>query len=148
MDVLDFAKIQNQTRQLVGLNKAHYHAEIQKRAAETRSSHESEEQAYTRILLTPDGKELYKAYRNALEPRQAAQDFVPRKKPEPLGPAARELDELAAEVAREKKISREKASARIMADPEHGPLVRHVLAEEQSATAEVKRQRWPMPARV
>jgi hypothetical protein len=32
-----------------------------------------------------------------------------------------------------------------MADPEHGPLVRRVLAKEQAATREVKNWRWSMP---
>jgi hypothetical protein len=65
VDTLDFAKILNNTGESCGFDRDDFHREIQKRAAETRSSHESEAQAYTRIMLTPEGKELYKAYRAA-----------------------------------------------------------------------------------
>lgn len=132
-----------------GNDKNTFHSELEKLAREQRTAGETTEQAYTRLATTTDaGRLLFKAIRLAPAPRQAAQDFVPRKKPEPLGPAARELEELAAAMGRGEKMPNEKAKAKILAsnDPEHAALTRRVLAEEQAATAEVKQQRWSMPA--
>jgi hypothetical protein len=145
MDVLDFAKIQNRTRQLVGLDQGDYHSEIQKRAEETRSSHESEAQAYTRILLTPEGKELYKAYRNApvaANPKPAVQDL----KRIQAGEATRDLEALAQEMADRMKVSREKAYTSFWTDPRRAELVAAVKQEERELAEWIKTQREPTQA--
>jgi hypothetical protein len=110
---------------------------------------ESVEQAYTRLAETTEsGSLLLKAAIWAPKPKQAPQDLVPRKKPEPLGPAAREMQAIAEEMARAKGISSDRAVGRIMQDPGRQELVRRLLAEEQAATREVRAQRWPMPEKV
>jgi hypothetical protein len=147
MDVLDIAGALNKSGHSFGLDRDDFHREIEKRAEASKLPHESAAQSYTRILGTPEGRELYKAYR-AAKPRQAPQDFVPRKKPEPLGPAARELQELADEMGRAENISSDRAKGRIMASPSHQDLVRRLLREEREATADVRRQRWALPEAV
>jgi hypothetical protein len=144
MDTLDFAKILHTTGNACGFDRDDFHREIEKRAAETRSSRESEAQAYTRILQTSEGKELYKAYRVApmgKPPIQEAQD-IPR--PEPAGPASKALSELARFEAKAKNISYEQAFSRLLTSPDHRELVREVKREELSATRLVADSRWPL----
>jgi hypothetical protein len=145
VDILGFAKILNNTGEASGFTRDDFHHEIQKRAAATRLSGETSAQAYTRVLLTPEGKELYKAYRAAPAPVQAAQDFpLPKEKPEPAGPASREFDDLAHDMARKKGISFQQAHARLYTDPERAELVRRVKIEERDQTARVAASRSPI----
>jgi hypothetical protein len=150
-NVLTFAKmlVDSDGRNHCGITSDVYHEQLQKLAIANKRDGESPQQAYVRVAeQTEAGALLLKAALWAPAPRQAAQDLVSRKRPEPIGEAARELDELAAELARSKGISRERASGQLMADPSRQELVRRVLAEEKAATADVRAQRWPMPARV
>jgi hypothetical protein len=79
-------------------------------------------------------------------PRQAAQDFPLPKKPEAAGPASRELDALAREMARDKGISFQQAHAQLQSDtdPERKALVARVRREEMDATRMIRDQRWPI----
>ena len=65
MDTLKFAKILNDSGDAMGLNRDVYHREIEKRANETRGAQESPEQAYARIIETPEGRDLFRAYKRA-----------------------------------------------------------------------------------
>jgi hypothetical protein len=148
MEMERFAKSFNESGESCGLTNNDFHKALEKRALGSRRVGESFAQAYSRESTeTPEGRELFKAAVRAPAPVQAAQDLVPRRKPEPLGPAARELQDIADKMAQAKGISRVKATGKIMSDPEHGPLVRRVLAEELTTTDEVKRQRWSLPAK-
>jgi hypothetical protein len=143
MDTLKFAKILNDSGDAMGLNRDVYHREIEKRANETRGAQESPEQAYARIIETPEGRDLFRAYKRApvaAAPVQAAQDL----KPEPAGPASKELNGLASELARVKRQSFEQAYTSILTDPDRKDLVRRVRAEEMAATRAVHDQRAPI----
>jgi hypothetical protein len=151
VDMLGFAKIANNTGETSGFDRDDFHHEIQKRAAATRVNGETSAQAYTRVLLTPEGKELYKAYRLA-PPRQAPQDIVPtRDRPEPIGPAATELDRIVSafrdKYNREttgRKISRQQAFSRVIDLPENRRLRDAVRREEMEATLRVQQLRAPI----
>jgi hypothetical protein len=149
MDVLDIAKSVNQSAALgldqhfMGLDRGHFHDEITKRAESARLPNQSKESAYVAVLETEEGKQLYKAMRAAPAPRSPQQDFVDPK-PEPATDAERELDRLARQVARTANISMTRAKGRVLQDPQHKKLVSALMAAEQRASAEVKRQRSPI----
>jgi hypothetical protein len=146
MDTLSFAKILNETGETCGLDRNRYHDEIEKRARETRLEGETAAQSYTRVITqTPEGRELFKAYRRAPAPVQAAQDLV-REKPKAAGPASEELDELARAMSKDKGISFQQAHARLQSDtnPERKALVARVRREEMEATRTVREARWPI----
>jgi hypothetical protein len=150
-NTLVFAKVlvDSEGTNYCGITTDLYHKELEKLAQANKRDGESLQQSYVRLSQESEtGALLLKAALWAPAPKQAPQDFVSRKKPEPIGEAARELDGLATELARRKGISRERASGQLMADPSRQELVRRVLAEEKAATREVSAQRWPMPARV
>jgi hypothetical protein len=78
-------------------------------------------------------------------PRQAVQDLpVPKKRPEPETPAAKELDALAREMARAKKYSYEQAFSRLYTDPERAELVARVKREEADLKRRVADARFPL----
>ncbi len=67
-DILLFAKMQAEGRG-TGLDKAAYHAAIEKRASETRRDGETDAKAYTRVITeSDDGRLLFKAYKAAPAP--------------------------------------------------------------------------------
>jgi hypothetical protein len=145
VDTLGFAKLLNETGNAFGLTRDVFHAEIEKRAQATRLAGESPQQAYTRIVLTPEGKELLKAYRNA--PVGKPEEQEPQGlKPEPIGDASAELERLARSVARQKSISYERAYVQLLTDPSRAELARRVREEEMSATRAVRDSRWPIRA--
>jgi hypothetical protein len=152
MDILDFAKLMNAstTGQTFGLDKNDLHREIVKRAEKSRRPGQSTQQSYRDVLLTPDGNELYRAYKRA--PAAPPQDFVPtRDKPEPKGPAAVELDRLVEEFAARynrtttgRKLSRAQAYDRVFNDPENRRLRDAVRREEMEQTVRVQQLREPI----
>jgi hypothetical protein len=140
-----FAKILVEgTGDACGIDRVTYHQALEKRALEAKGANETLQQAYVRIATTTDeGKLLFKAIRRApvgKQPVQAAQDL----KPEPAGPASKELDDLAADLATAKEISFASAHAQLQTDPRHKTLVARVRAEEQDVTARVAAQRKPI----
>jgi hypothetical protein len=150
-NTLTFAKmlVASEGKNHCGITSDVYHEQLEKLAAENKRNGESLQQAYVRMAeQTEAGALLMKAALWAPAPKQAAQDFADRKGPEPLGPAARELRELAEQMGRAKNITAERAAGRILQDPSLKELRDRVMAEEKAATANVERQRWPMPAKV
>jgi hypothetical protein len=151
VDMLGFAKILNNTGEACGFDRDDFHHEIEKRAAATRVNGETSAQAYTRVLLTAEGKELYKAYRTA-PVRQAPQDIVPtRDRPEPKGPAAAELDRLVEEFVANynrtttgRRLSRQQGYSRVIELPENRRLRDAVRREEQEATLRIQQLRAPI----
>jgi hypothetical protein len=145
MDVRHFAKILVETGNQCGLDREDYHQALEKLATDAKRATESLPQAYTRIATTTDeGRLLFKAI-GVAPPRQAAQDLpAPKRKPEPVGPASRELNELAAAMARQKGLSFEQSYERLWSSPDRAELVRRVKQEEAEQRAEVRRQRWPI----
>jgi hypothetical protein len=151
---MDFAKIligSNGTN-ACGLDRDVYHREIEKRAAAIRTPAMSREQAYARVLETPEGTLLYKAYKTApvaSPPKQAPQDYEDGR-PEAAGPASRELNDLASKMAKDKGISFQRAYYRVIADlsafPDRRELLERAKFEEQAATREVRDSRWPIRA--
>jgi hypothetical protein len=77
-------------------------------------------------------------------PRQAAQDIPVPKKPESAGPATRELEALARDMARSKRYSYEQAFSALYTDPERAELVQRVKREEAEQRRAVVAQRFPM----
>jgi hypothetical protein len=153
VDVLDIAKSVNQRAALgldqhfMGLDQGHFHAEITKRAAKARLPNQSKEQAYAAQLETPEGRELFLAYKRApAAPSQPAQDLVPRNsKPSP-GPASEELAALARKLARERRITYARAYTQLLTDPleGHAELAARVREEERAATRAVCDAREPI----
>jgi hypothetical protein len=149
MDNLGFAKILNETGNACGRDKDDFHREIEKRAEATRVAGQSQAQAYSKYLETPEGNELYKAYRAAPAPKQAPQDFVPEP-PLARGPAAAKLQEIVDKFLNDyneknsRKISREQAYERVISSESHRALRAAVLAEERAASREIRDQRAPI----
>jgi hypothetical protein len=144
MDILDFAKLMNAstTGQTFGLDKNDLHREIVKRAEKSRLPGQSAQQSYRDILLTPEGNELYRAYKRA--PAAPPQDFMPRNtKPVP-GPASEELNALARKLARERRISYQRAYTELYTSEAHAELAAKIREEERQATAAVRDQRAPI----
>jgi hypothetical protein len=132
-----------------GFDSSVYHKALEDYAKEHKRPSETLQQGYSRLGMEDEiGRTLLKAALWAPAPRQAAQDFADRKGPEPIGEAARELRTLAEEMGKAKRISPERAAGRILQDPSMKQLRDRVLAEEKAATANVERQRWPMPAKM
>jgi hypothetical protein len=143
VDTLTLAKILNTSGNSCGLDKSDLDREIKKRAAATRAPNESEAQAYTRIMLTDDGRELYKALRAApaaAPPKPAVQDV----KPEPAGPASKELEDLARDMARAKSYSYQQAFSRLYTDPERKALVRRYDKEQEELKQRITNARFPL----
>jgi hypothetical protein len=92
-----------------GVSREDFEAEISKRSESIRRPGESQAQAFTRYAVeTEEGKALMKAALSAPRgrpPIQAAQDW----RPEPIGPASKELEELARDMARKKNVTYERA---------------------------------------
>jgi hypothetical protein len=145
MDVTDIAKSFAKTGNTLGLDRSHFHAELTKLAAEARRPTESIEQAYSRLSVeTESGKALFKAAVHGPEPKPAVQDLVQPSKPEPAGPASRQLNEMATAMARDKGVSFEQAFNRIWSDPDRAVLVQAVKREEFEQRARVRDARWPI----
>jgi hypothetical protein len=143
MDTLAFAKILNTSGNSCGIDRSAYHHEIEKRAAETRRAGESPQQAYARYATeTLEGRELLKAYHNApaAKPEPAVQDL----KPEPAGPASKELESLARDMAREKKYSYQQAFSALYTDPERAALVRRYDKEQAELKQRITDARFPL----
>jgi hypothetical protein len=150
-NTLTFAKllVDSDGKNHCGITSDVYHEQLEKLALANKRDGESPQQAYVRVAeQTETGALLLKAALWAPAPRQAAQDFANPKGSEPIGPAARELRELAEEMGRAKKITPERAAGRILQDPSMRELRDRVMAEEKSSTANVARQRWPMPEKI
>jgi hypothetical protein len=150
MDTVHFAKILSTTGNACGLDRGHYDREIAKLAAATKLPGESPQQGYVRISTqTAEGRELFKAAVKAPAPKQAPQDFA-NPRPEAAGPASRELNELAAQMAKDKGISFQRAYYLVVADlsafPARRELLERAKLEEQAATREVRDSRWPIRA--
>jgi hypothetical protein len=126
-----FAKMQAEGRG-TGIDKTVYHAEIVKRAAETRRAGESDAKAYTRIATeTEDGRMLLAAYK-AAPPPDAKQDDVPRV--DPKGPAEQAMEEAVAThradaAAQGLPLSREQAFTAVYTHPAHRGLKSRYDAE-------------------
>jgi hypothetical protein len=144
MNMVNFAKILVEgTGHNCGLDRRDFELEIEKRAEAIRAPGESRQQAFTKYATTTDdGRLLFKASLKA-PPRQAVQDLAPPKKPD-LTPAARELDELAREMARSKKYSYEQAFSRLYTDPERKALVERYNREQAELKTRVANQRFPL----
>jgi hypothetical protein len=143
MDVKDFAKILVETGEACGLDRDVYHHEIEKRAGQSRRKGQSFQQAYAKFLETEEGNLLFKAYKAApvAKPEvQAPQDL----RPEPAGPASKELESLAAFEAKSTGKSFAQSYTRLLTDPDRAELVRRVKQEELSATRMVQDSRWPL----
>jgi hypothetical protein len=65
-------------------------------------------------------------------------------RPEPTGPASKELEALAAFEAKSTGKSFAQSYTRLLTDPERKELVRRVRQEELSATRMVADSRWPL----
>lgn len=129
-----------------GITADIYHVELEKLARANKRGGESVHQAYARLgRETETGALLLKGALWGPKPRQAPQD-LPLPKPNPTTEAGRELQELAEFMAKEKNISGERASGRILADPSRKDLLQRLMREEREATREVRDQRWSLPA--
>jgi hypothetical protein len=104
----------------------------------------SREQAFTKFVTTdPTGKLLFKASLPvARSVAQSAQGFGAAAKA--FGEAGRQLNELAAAMARSKSLSMQESYSRLIADPSRAELIRRVREEEKRATEAATRQRWPL----
>jgi hypothetical protein len=147
--ILDFAKHLNATGQPCGLDKDIVHREIEKRASAARLPNQTAQQAYVAVLETPEGQELYRAYKRApAAPVQAAQDFADE--PRSRGPAADEMDRVVDEFMRNynransKKLTREQSYDRVFNSEANRELRDRVRAEERAATRDVAQQREPI----
>ena len=110
--IIRFAKILvDGTGDDCGVDRDTYHNELERMAKAERLPTESIAQSYTRLATTTEkGALLFKAARmapSAKKPVQAAQDL----KPEPAGPASKELNGLATELARVKRAREFRANA-------------------------------------
>jgi hypothetical protein len=149
VDILDIAKSINQSAALgldqhfMGLDQGHFHAEIQKRAV--RRPGQSAQQAYRDVLLTPDGNELYQAYKRApAAPPTAPQDLAERDaKPSP-GPFSQQLAALARKLSRERRTTYARAYTQILTSPDHAELAARVRDEERQASRAVFEARRPI----
>jgi hypothetical protein len=145
MAIENFAKaiINNGGTNALGLHRQDFEEAIAKRAEEIRTPGESSQQAFTRFATENEiGRVLLKASLLS-PPRQAVQDLAPPKKPA-LTPAARELDELAREMARSKKYSYEQAFSRLYTDPERKALIERYNREQAELKTRVENQRFPL----
>jgi hypothetical protein len=146
-NVLTFAKVlvDSNGQNHCGITSDVYHAELEKLARENKRDGESLQQAYVRMSeQTESGRLLMKAALWGPAPVQAAQDFV-NPRPEPIGEASKELEELARYMARSKNWTYERAYSELYTDPERKALVDRVKREEADTTARVRAQRFPMP---
>jgi hypothetical protein len=144
-NTLVFAKCLVEDGNHCGITSDVYHNELEKLARANRRDGESLQQSYVRMAeQTEKGALLLKAAIAAPKPKAAPQDLVPRSKPKPAGPASRELDEMAREMARAKKISFEQAHTALQTDPTRAELVARMRREEREATNRVASARWPI----
>jgi hypothetical protein len=145
-NVLKFAKmvVAGRADSTFAMTRDDFTDAIAKMADETRLDGESDAQAFTRAMLTPEGSILYKASRVvAPRPRQAPQDYVERKQPT-KGPAAAAMDAAVAEfMAENKKLTRAQAYDRVYNN--NHDLRARVKAEE-AATQVVADQRVQIEA--
>jgi hypothetical protein len=144
--ILDFAKLLTERGLDFGLDRSHFHAEIEKRAAQSRRHGESKQQSYSRFITeSAEGVELFKALRRApAAPPQAPQDTATRNtKPLP-GPASEEMAALARKLSRERKISYAQAYTRLFESEAHRDLRDRIKVEEAEATRAVRDQREPI----
>lgn len=134
MNTVDFAKILNMTGNASGLTRDVFHAELMKLAKASQRENETVEQAYRRTAIeTPAGRELFKAIRLAPAPKAAQETPVTKSKPEPVGPASRQINDMARAKAAETGVSFEKAFTKVYTDPKNIELRARVRAEEFSA---------------
>jgi hypothetical protein len=142
MKMEHFAKIFTETGNASGLTRDDFHRELEKRALLSKHDGESFAQAYTRVSLQPENREIFKAANNApaAPPKPAPQDL----KPEPAGPASKELEDLARSMAKEKKYSYQQAFSRLYTDPERGALVRRYDKEQAELKQRISTARFPL----
>jgi hypothetical protein len=87
---------------------------------------------------------LFKAAVKGPPPEEASQDFVPRNsKPSP-GPFSEEMNARARKLARERRVSYQRAYTTLLTDPDNAELAARVRDEERRATAAVRDAREPI----
>jgi hypothetical protein len=144
MGIETFAKILVEQGNACGLTSRDFEAEISKRGEAMRREGDSPAQSFTRYATeTPEGRLLLKAAVMAPKPVEAPQDFADPN-PKPAGPAHAEMDRLARDLAKEKKISFERAFTNLYTDPDRKELVARLNRESAEAMRRVHEQREPI----